>query len=141
MKKYPNIQVIATEYCDDQATVAAKKTQDILLANPDVAAVFTTNVVSGAGVAQGLRVKNLQGKVKLVSYDAGPEQVKSLKAGEVQAIISQKPLEEARIALQMAYDHLNGKNFAAKSTVLDNVSVTPENVDQPDVQTWLYRTK
>lgn len=141
IKKYPNIQVVATEYCDDQATVAAKKTQDILLANPDLSGVFAANVVSGAGVAQGLRVKNVQDKVKLVSYDAGPEQVKSLKAGELQAIISQKPLEEARIILQMAYDYLNGKKDAKKLTVLDNVSVTPENIDKPEIQQWLYRTK
>jgi ribose transport system substrate-binding protein len=141
IKKYPNIQVVATEYCDDQATVAAKKTQDILLANPDLSGAFAANVVSGAGVAQGLRVKNAQDKVKLVSYDAGPEQVKSLKANELQAIISQKPLEEARIILQMAYDYLNGKKDVKKLTVLDNVSVTPDNIDKPDVQQWLYRTK
>ncbi|WP_171655265.1 ABC transporter substrate-binding protein [Paenibacillus foliorum] len=141
IKKYPNIQVVATEYCDDQATIAAKKTQDILLANPDLSGVFAANVVSGAGVAQGLRVKNVQDKVKLVSYDAGPEQVKSLKAKELQAIISQKPLEEARIILQMTYDYLNGKKDVKKITVLENVSVTPENIETPDVQQWLYRTK
>ncbi|MDB5052620.1 MAG: hypothetical protein JWM44_670 [Bacilli bacterium] len=139
IKAYPDIKVVATEYCDDQATIAAKKTQDVLLANPDLAAVFATNVVSGAGVGQGLKVKG--SKAKIVSYDAGPEQVKGLKNGEMQAIISQKPLEEARVALQMAYDYLNGKKDVKKSTVLDNVSVTSENVDTPEVQQWLYRTK
>jgi len=137
---YPDIQVVATEYCDDQATIAAKKVQDVLLAHPDLAGVFATNVVSGAGAGQGLRVKNATG-VKVVSYDAGPEQVKGLKAGEMQAIISQKPLEEARVILHMAFDYLNGKKDVQKATVLDNVSVTPENVDSPDVKQWLYRTE
>jgi ribose transport system substrate-binding protein len=139
IKAYPDIKVVATEYCDDQATIAAKKTQDVLLAHPDLAAVFATNVVTGAGVGQGLKVKKAD--VKIVSYDAGPEQVKGLKNGDMQAIISQKPLEEARVALQMAYDYLNGKKDVKKSTVLANVSVTPENVDTPEVQQWLYRTK
>jgi ribose transport system substrate-binding protein len=138
---YPDIEVVATEYCDDQATVAAKKIQDVLLAHPDLAGVFATNVVSGAGAGQGLRVKNAAAKVKVVSYDAGPEQVKGLKAGEMQAIISQKPLEEARVVLQTAFDYLNGKKDVQKHTVLDNVSVTPENVDSPDVKQWLYRTE
>lgn len=141
IKSYPDIEVVATEYCDDQATVAAKKIQDILLAHPDLAGVFTTNVVSGEGVAQGLRVKNKAGTTKLVSYDAGPEQVKSLKAGELQAIISQKPLEEARKIMEIAVDYLQGNQSQEKHTVLDNVSVTPENVDNEEVKMWLYRTE
>ncbi len=141
IKNYPDIEVVATEYCDDQATEAAKKIQDILLANSDLAGVFATNVNSGAGVSQGLRVKNAAGTVKLVSYDAGPEQVKALKAGELQAIVSQKPLEEARIVLQSAFDYLEGKKDVQKETTLDNVSVTPENIDQDEVKMWLYRTK
>lgn len=141
IKKYPNIEIVATEYTDDQVSVSAKKTADVLLGHPDLAGVFVTSGLSGTGVAQTLRVKNLQNKVKLVSYDAGPEQVKALKAGELQALISQKPLEESRIVMQMAVDYLQGKKDVKKLTVLDNVSVTVENVDQPEVQKWLYRTE
>jgi hypothetical protein len=40
-----------------------------------------------------------------------------------------------------AYDYVNGNNDVQKHTVLDNVSVTKENVDTEDVKKWLYRTK
>jgi ribose transport system substrate-binding protein len=139
IKKYPNIKVAATEYSDDQATVAAQKIQDILLNNSDLAGVFATNVVTGSGVSQGLRTKNKTGKVKLIAYDSGPEEVKALKAGEIQALISQKPLEEATQAMQMAYDYLNGKKDVQKQVQLTNITVTPDNVDQEDVKKWLYR--
>ncbi len=141
IKTYPEIEVVATEYCEDQATVAAKKIQDILLTNPDLTGVFATNLIAGTGVAQGLRVKNAADKVKIISYDAGPENVKSMRNNEIQAIISQKPLEEARIVMQMAYDYLNGKKEVEKFTVLDNIPVTPENVDTPEIQQYLYRTE
>ncbi|MED4582318.1 ABC transporter substrate-binding protein [Brevibacillus choshinensis] len=141
IKKYPNIQIIATEYTDDQIAVSAKKTADVLLAHPDLAGIFVGSGLSGTGVAQTLRVQNLQNKVKLISYDAGPDQVKALKAGEMQALISQKPLEEARSVMQMAVDYIQGKKDMKKLTVLDNVSVTVENVDKPEVQQWLYRSE
>lgn len=141
LKNYPDIKVIATEYTNDQVSVAAKKTSDVLLSHPNLAGIFVNSGLSGTGAAQTLRVKNLQNKVKLVTYDAGSEQVKALKNNELQAIISQKPLEEARIAMQMAYDYIQGKKDVKKITVLDNVSVNLENVDKPEVQQWLYRTE
>lgn len=137
-KEYPKIEVVATEYMDNQATVAAKKVQDVLLNHPDLKGVFATGDVQGIGTAQGLGASNKVGEVQLLSYDASPEQIESLEKGEMQALISQKPLEEARLAMEMAVDYIQNNGEFDKQILLENIVVTPENMNDEEVKELLY---
>ncbi|MGI9861507.1 substrate-binding domain-containing protein [Moorella naiadis] len=137
--KYPKIKVVSKQYCNDQQNTAAAQIQNIVLANPNLKGVFATNVVSSLGVVQGLKAKNLIGKIKVVEYDAGPSQVESLKTGEVQALIAQKPYAEGYQSVKMAVDYLNGKKDLEKHVLLPAVIATQENMNDPEVNKWFYK--
>ena len=139
MKKHPKIHIVSIQYTNDQQSTASADIEDILLSHPQLKGVFATNVVNAAGVAQGLKAKGLQGKVKLIAYDAEPEEVTDLKNGSIQALVVQKPYLEGQLAVQYASDYLTGKRSAVpKSIVLSNVIATKKNVNLPSVKKWFY---
>ena len=59
--------------------------------DPDIVGVFAANLFSAEGTATGVRQAGKSAQVKIVSFDAGPNQVKALKEGTVQALVAQQP--------------------------------------------------
>ena len=47
--------------------------------------------------------------MKIVGYDADPEQVSDLKKGVVQALVAQQPYQEGVDGVQQAVNAINGK--------------------------------
>jgi len=106
---FPNVKVLETQYNNDDPAKAASITTSELSAHPDLAGVFATNVQGAEGTATGLKQANKQGAVKVISYDAGPQQVKDLNDGTVQGLIAQDPYTEGVDALDQAIAALSGK--------------------------------
>ena len=92
--KYPDVKVLDTQYNADDPAKAASITTSVLSAHPDLAGVFATNVQGAEGTATGLKQAGKAGAVKVISYDAGPQQVKDLNDGTVQGLIAQDPYTE-----------------------------------------------
>jgi ribose transport system substrate-binding protein len=138
LASHSGITVVSTQYPGDDAA----KTQDVvsstLAANPDLAGIFAANLVTGEGSAAALKAASKIGTVKLVEFDASPGQVTALKAGTIQALISQEPLEIGRQGVQQAVAALTGK--ATEQRVKTQlVEVTKDNVDDPSVSKYLYK--
>jgi ribose transport system substrate-binding protein len=107
--KYPNITVLDTQYNDDDPAKAASITTSVLSAHPDLAGVFATNVQGAEGTATGLKQASKQGVVKVIGYDAGPQQVQDLQSGIVQGLIAQDPYTEGVDSVQQAVAALSGQ--------------------------------
>jgi len=107
--KYPNITVLDTQYNDDDPAKAASITTSVLSAHPDLAGVFATNVQGAEGTATGLKQASKQGAVKVIGYDAGPQQVQDLQNGIVQGLIAQDPYTEGVDSVQQAVAALSGQ--------------------------------
>ncbi|MFC4224255.1 substrate-binding domain-containing protein [Lysinibacter cavernae] len=89
-EKYPDIEVLPTEYSDaDQATASQKAAAAIT--NPDLVGIYTTLAPASAGASAAIQAANKTGEVKLVAYDADPSQVADLKAGVYDALVAQDP--------------------------------------------------
>lgn len=106
--KYPDVTVLDTQYNDDDPAKAASITTSVLTAHPDLAGVFATNVQGAEGTATGLKQASKQGAVKVISYDAGPQQVKDLNDGTVQGLIAQDPYTEGVQSVRQAVAALSG---------------------------------
>ncbi|MCW2861708.1 MAG: LacI family transcriptional regulator, partial [Actinoallomurus sp.] len=106
--------------------------------NPDLAGIFGSNLVTGEGAAASLKQAKKVGSVKLVEFDASPKQVEDLKAGTIQALISQEPLEIGRQGVDQAMNALQGK-AVTKHIQTQLVAVTKDNVDNPAIAKYLYK--
>ena len=140
IKKYPNVKVVATQYCQDDKSKATSIVSSWLLAHPNLGGVFAANELSGDGASVAIADKNKTGAVKLVEYDAEPAQVRDLQRGVVQALIVQSPYAEGFLAVQYAYNYLQGWGAVSfpKSVTLPAVVATKENMDQPNVKRGFY---
>jgi ribose transport system substrate-binding protein len=139
IKKTPGLKYIGVEYSNDKPEVAAAKTTALLAANPDLVGIFGTNLFSAEGAATGLRSANATEKVKIVGFDAGPKQVEDLEQGIVQALIAQKPADIGKAGVEQAIAALKGEPVQKKIGT-GFVVVTKENMSDPDVQPFLYKS-
>src|SRR5207253_1677751 len=84
---------LGIQYSHNDPATAAKLMTASLAKDPDIVGVFAANLFSAAGTGTGIRQANKQNQVKVVGFDAGPDQVAQLKAGTVQALIAQDPYQ------------------------------------------------
>jgi ribose transport system substrate-binding protein len=124
---FPDVKVLGTQYNDDDPAKAASITTSTLSAHPDLAGVFATNVQGAEGTATGLKQAGKQGAVKVISYDAGPQQVKDLTEGTVQGLIAQDPYTEGVDAVDQAVAALAGKPVE-KAVHTQLAALTPTNL-------------
>jgi ribose transport system substrate-binding protein len=139
IKKTPGLKYIGQEYSNDKPEVAAAKATAALAAHPDLVGIFGTNLFSAEGAATGLRSAGSAEKVKIVGFDAGPKQVEDLEQGIVQALIAQKPADIGKAGVEQAIAALKGEPVQKKIGT-GFVVVTKENMNDPDVKPFLYKS-
>jgi ribose transport system substrate-binding protein len=120
---------VGVDYSNDQPDKAAAIVKAQLAKNPDLKGIFATNLFSAEGSASGLRESGKQGQVKIVSFDAGPKQVKDLKDGLLQALVAQKPADIGAQGVQQAVAALDDKP-TKKVIKTGSVILTKNNLAQ-----------
>lgn len=137
MEKHPDIQVLETQFNENDANRAASQLQAVLARNPDLAGVFGANLFSALGAGNGVQQAGQVGKIKVVAFDAPGSIVDSLNGGLVDMAIAQHPAEIGYFGLMAAYAHLTGNSVPTRIgtgfTVLDKA-----NVAQPDFAKFIY---
>ncbi|MCL2653079.1 MAG: ABC transporter substrate-binding protein [Propionibacteriaceae bacterium] len=109
VKADPNYDYVGVQYDQDDASKAASVVTAMLQKYPDLKAIFATNVYSAEGAATGLKQANKADQVKIVGYDASPDEVKALQEGSVQALIAQQPFVEGQQVLEQAVKAATGQ--------------------------------
>ena len=138
MAKYPNVKVIPTLYDNDLPATAASQIQSTLAAHPDLGGVFAGNTNTAQGIATGLKQANKQGTVKVVAFDAEPDEVTALKANTIQVLVAQDPAAIGTEAVDQLVDAFQGKPVTA-SIGTTMVAITAQNMDDPSVAKYLYK--
>ena len=131
--------VSATQYSHNEPATAAQIISAALARDPDLQGVFATNLFSAQGVSTGLRQAGKSGKVKMVGFDAGPDQIKQLKAGQVQALVAQKPYDIGVQGIDQAVAALTGKKVT-KNIATASLIVTKANLNNPNVNKYIYKS-
>ncbi len=128
-----------TEYSNNDPAKAAAIVAALLQRYPDLAGIFATNLFTAVGVATGLKQAGLSDKVKVVGFDAAPEQIAQLEAGEVHALVAQLPYDMAYRGVKAAIAAAAGEAVEANVSTA-SVIVTLKNLNDPEIQKYLYKT-
>jgi ribose transport system substrate-binding protein len=136
IKKYKGITVLKTQYTGDNPSQAAQTITSLYAAHPDLSGVFATNVLVAEGTDTGLKSTGASGKVKIVGYDADPEQIADLKKNIVQALVAQQPFAEGVDGVQQAVNAINGK---PTKSILTNLAVLTLSNLKADSQ-YIYKS-
>ena len=98
---------------------------------PDV--IVCANDDMALGALEALKARNLLGKVKLIGFDALPEALGQIKAGNLTATIEQLPGGQVRGALEALVAFLReGKKPDQQVVLLTPIAITSDNLDKAE---------
>ncbi len=139
LKKYPDVELVAHEYCLDNQEKAQAQVAAVLQKHQDLAGVFGVNVFSAQGAYRAIVNAGLKGAVKVATWDATEDLIGALKKGEVDLVLAQMPAEIGALAVEWGYKYLkDGTSIPNKKLVPGFFVFTPENVNNPDAQQYIY---
>jgi len=135
--KHPNIKIVSTLFsqCDEAKGMAA--TEDMLTSNPSIVGIFTACGPGAVGTARVLEQRKLAGKVKLVAFDAFPDEIEALKRGTIQALIVQNPFKMGYEGVKAAIKAKRGETIPKRVDTGVSV-VTMTNFNDPEIQKLLF---
>ncbi|GAA3391282.1 ABC transporter substrate-binding protein [Cryptosporangium minutisporangium] len=121
-------EYLGVQYSHNDPATASNLISAALQKDPDIVGVFALNLFSAEGTATGIRQSGKTGKVQVIGFDAGPNQVAALRAGTVQALIAQQPAEIGKFGLDAAVAALDGGQVTPKVQTGFTI-LTKDNID------------
>jgi ribose transport system substrate-binding protein len=130
-EKYPDVQVVDTQLTGLDFPRAQTIVQTYINKYPDLAGIFCTYSFATEYGGAGLLSVHAQKRIQLVGFEAGPKEIQLIRQGVLNATVAQKPAEEARLAVDYAYDQASGQtDNIEKKPVLGDVVIDAENIDR-----------
>jgi ribose transport system substrate-binding protein len=134
--RHPGVAVVAEQYCMSDRARALAVSENMLNANPGLQAFFCSSEAATIGAAQVVRVRNLQGKLRLVGFDASTTLQQDLKEGVIDALVVQDPFQIGYVGVKTVVEHLNG-GTPPKQIAMPARVVRARDLADPEVQKLL----
>ncbi len=137
--KHPGMSFLGVQYSANQTAKAASIVTASLAAHPNLAGVYTLNTNNTEGAATGIREAQREGKIKLVGFDTSDPIVEAIRSGVVAADVVQYPYRVGQLGMEMMVAALDGKPVE-RQVRTEFVVATPQTIDTPAVQKYVYKT-
>lgn len=135
--KDSKFEYVGVQYANNEPAKAASIVTATLQKYPNLVGVFATNLFSATGAATGIRQADATGKVKVIGFDAGPDQVAALQEDTVQAIIAQQPFDIGYQGVQQALKAVKGEE-TTKEIQTGFTIITKDMLGTPEGDDALY---
>ena len=132
-KDFPGVKLLSTDQHAGATRDTAKRAAENLLSRygPQLNGVVASNESSAAGMLLALRDAGLaKGKVKFVAFDSGETLNAGLKAGDVQGLVVQNPLNMGYLGVKTVVAILRGEKVEKRIDTGVGF-VTLENFNDP----------
>jgi ribose transport system substrate-binding protein len=133
VKADSKFQYLPIQYSHNDPATAANIISAALQKDPDIIGVFAANLFAAEGTATGVRQAGKTSTVKIVGFDAGPNQIKALREGTVQALVAQQPAIIGQYGVDMAVAALDGGQVTPKVQTGFTV-INKDNIDGEGAQ-------
>lgn len=140
---HPEIEILPVAYPGTDVTKAAEATAAAIQGSPDLKGIYTTHSSAASGAANAVLGGGKQGEIKVVAYDADPQQVNDLKDGLYDALVVQSPYQQGYDAVDLLVKVIRGEldpSSVEYQRFSPTVIATRDSIDDPDVSRFLYRT-
>ncbi len=131
-KESPKIKIVAFQYGMSDRARSLAVAEDILTANPNIAAMFCSNESGSIGGVQGAKSHNLAGKVKIIGFDSSPTLIEDVQAGNIDSLVVQNPFRMGYMVVQTLVDRIHGKT-PEKRIDTGATLVTAANLKDPAI--------
>ena len=131
----PDINVLETQYADNDIARATDIANSLISANPDLIGIFGDNNHMGVGIALAIEETGRQ-DIITYAFDANQQQVDAIHAGNLTGMVVQDPWGMGYNGVLDVIRAINGEDLPARVAVPVTV-VTAANINDDDVQTLL----
>ena len=105
----PDINVVHSNYTDDEVVKAMTLTEDVVTTYDDLIGLFGIDYNIGEGIALAIEQAGLQDDVMVVAFDDSEAEINALKKGVIKALIVQDPYNMGYKGCEFAVRTLNGE--------------------------------
>jgi ribose transport system substrate-binding protein len=136
-KKYPNIKIIGPQYGGGDHLKSTDLAKAMIQSNPDIKGFFGANEGSIIGVLNGVKELDMVGKIVVIGYDSGKQQLDAIRSGEEAGAVQQDPIGIGYKAVEAAVKALRGQ-MVPKFIDTGFKWCDKTNIDNPDIAAVLY---
>ena len=134
------LESVGETYSKGDLKEIAANAAAVMQKNPDLGGFFGSWTNPAIGLATAVQAADKVGEVKVIGFDASPDEVALLKQGVISALIVQKAYDMGTLGVRDIVEYRRDGVTPEASQKLDMIVATTENVDDPEVQKYLYRT-
>lgn len=109
-EKYPDIKVVDVQYGAGDQLKSTDLAKAMLQAYPNIKGFFGANEGSIIGVLNAVKEMNLEGKVSVIGYDSGKQQIDAIKSGVQAGAMTQDPIGIGYKAVEAAVKAIKGES-------------------------------
>jgi ribose transport system substrate-binding protein len=136
--KYPNIKIVDTQYGGGDQLKSTDIAKAVIGAHPNLKGYFGANEGSIIGVLNAVKELNMAGKLSVIGYDSGQQQMDAIRSGAEAGAVTQDPIG-------IGYKCVDAALKASKGVALPKTIDTgfmwydKTNIDDPKIQAVLYK--
>ena len=109
--KYPQITVLPVQQGKGDPALSESIATGVIQANPDLKGYFGANEGSIAGILNAVKNLKMEGRLVLVGYDSGQQQMDAIRAGTEAGAITQDPFGMGYACIQAAVKAARGETL------------------------------
>jgi ribose transport system substrate-binding protein len=135
--KYPNIKIVDIQYGGGDHLQSTDLAKTIMQAHPNLKGFFGTNEGSAIGILNAVAELKKEGKITIVGYDSGKQQMSAIRSGTMAGAITQNPIG-------IGYETVKAALAAAKGEKVEKTIDTgfywydKTNIDDEKIKAVLY---
>jgi ribose transport system substrate-binding protein len=135
--KYPNIQVLETQYGGGDHLRSTEIAKAVINGNPDLKGYYGANEGSAIGVVNAVSELGLSGKIIVIGFDSGKLQLDAIKSGLMYGAVQQNPVLMGYKTVESAVKALRGESLPK---IVDSgfLWADKSNLTNPDVAAVIY---
>lgn len=129
MGKYPDIRVVFRNDGPLTRERGLKNTEDVLVANPDLAAIYTANDDVALGATQAVLAASRKGKTLVTGMNGVPPALRALKDGNLAMTVELNPVLWGRMGVDVLSEYLKGSKVEPR-VFIKHVLIDNSNIEQ-----------
>jgi ribose transport system substrate-binding protein len=128
MAKFPDIKIVSKSDGPLTRERGIKQTEDALVANPDLDAVYAANDDVALGAMQAVLAAGRQGKTIVTGMNGVPPALKALKDGNIAMTVELNPVQWGRLGVDVLASYLKGEKVEPR-VFIQHVLIDSSNID------------
>ena len=138
--KYKNITLLPVQYSEGGDALKAQEiVSAALVANKDLKGIYGTNEGVSIGAGQAFKAAKLaKGKVKLIGFDSGKQQMANIKSGLQSGAITQSPMGIGAKTVEALVNYVRNKTVPKNLIDTGFYYYDKKNIAEPKIAGNLY---